>query len=77
MHPECYARPGPPRDTEQLGLQQDFDAFVRQQFPKRIRYVRVFSLQEVRATLDDRDPAAEPPHGLGEFQADVTAAEDD
>ena len=27
--------------------------------------------------LDDRDAAAEAPHRLGEFQADVTAAEDD
>jgi hypothetical protein len=30
-----------------------------------------------RAVLDDRDAAAEPPHGLDEFQADVAAAEDD
>src|SRR5262245_53562326 len=74
---KCYRRAATPRDAEHLGLQQDFDAFVRQQFPKRVRYVRIFPLAESRTVLDDRHAAAEAPHRLGEFQADVAAAEDD
>ncbi len=41
------------------------------------RHVRIFPVEKARAALDDRDAAAEPPHRLGEFQADVAAAEDD
>ena len=58
-------------------MQQDFDALVRHQLPQRVRHVRIFPFEEARAALDDRDAAAEPPHRLGEFQADVAAAEDD
>ena len=42
-----------------------------------VRHVGIFPLEQARAALDDRDAAAEPPHRLGEFQADVAAAEDD
>ena len=58
-------------------LQQDLDALILHQLQKTGRHIGVFPFEEPRAALDDRDAAAEPPHGLGEFQADVAAAEDD
>ena len=69
--------PERPVTLQHLGLQQDFDALVRHQLQQRVRHVGVFPFEEPRAVLDDRDAAAEPPHRLGEFQADVAAAEDD
>jgi hypothetical protein len=58
-------------------LQQHVDALVFHQLPERVGHVGVLSFEQPRAVLDDRDAAAEAPHGLGEFQADVAAAEDD
>ena len=76
-HPEWTPLARTARDVQHLGSQQDLDALVLHQLQQRIRHVRVFPFEQPRAALDDRDPAAEPPHRLGEFQADVTAAEND
>ncbi len=74
---EDYAVARTALDLAHLGLQQDFDSLVLHQFQNRLRDVAVFAVEQARAALNDGHAAAEPPHGLGEFQTDVAAAEND
>src|SRR5262249_49439348 len=61
-HPETHKAPPPP---------------ARRRPPRGARPVRTPPFQGRGAVLDDRAAAAEPPHRLGELQADVAPAEDD
>src|SRR5258708_5538430 len=64
-------------DPEHLGPKLDFDFFGTEDAPDFFRDVRILAAEELRPVLDDGDAAPEATVRLGEFEADVPAAEDD
>ena len=62
-------------DADGIRLQQDLNAILAQNFGYRIRYVGILAAQQPLASLHDRDPAAEAPEHLAEFQSDVPPAQ--
>src|SRR5215471_14790668 len=66
--------------TADLGhphAEQNVDALVAEEFEEGFADIRVFAGGELRSSLDEGDLAAKSPHGLTEFECDVTAAQDD
>src|SRR4029077_12860090 len=74
-NPNLHALTGEALDAADLGGSDDLDAFVSEELFNLLGCVRVMAFQELRAMLNDRYPAAEAAIGLGEFKADVTAAD--
>ncbi len=64
-------------EGDALGVEADVDAFGFEDLFDGRGYVFVFMRDEARAFFDDGDFAAEAAEDLGEFEADVAAADDD
>ena len=74
---EAHALSGPPLDLERLGRKENLDPFVGEELPDGVRDVGVLPAGQLRPVLDHRHAAAETAVSLGEFEADVAAAEHD
>src|SRR5262249_45579067 len=64
-------------DVEHVGPDKDVDPFGTEDAADFFGNVRVLAGEELWPVLDHGDAAAEAPVRLGEFEADVAAAEDD
>ena len=64
-------------EADALRVRAHLDTLVLDDLPDRGRHVFVLAADEPLPHLDDRDLGAEAPKHLTEFEADVTAADDD
>src|SRR5207253_2092443 len=71
------AVPGAPLRVDHVGREQDLDPFAAEDPPQLGRHVRILAAEKVFSVVDDGHTASEAAVGLGEFEADVSAAEDD
>jgi hypothetical protein len=77
VHAHANALPASPLHPEDVGGEKDLDLFAREDVPDFVGDVRVLATQELRPVLDKGHAAAEAAVGLGKFEADIPAAEDD
>ena len=63
-------------EADALGVQADIDAFALEDLLDRGGDILVFARDQARRHFDDRDLAAEAAEHLGEFEADIAAADD-
>ncbi len=62
-------------DPVDMGARRDVDSLVLAKLVKRGRDVLIFPVGQTPISVQDGYPAAETAHGLGQFEADITAAE--
>ena len=74
---EADALSGPPLDPEHLGRKENLDPFVTEEPPDGVRDVGILPADQLRPVLDHRHAAAETAVSLGQFEADIAAAEHD
>src|SRR5262249_40050212 len=76
LHQQTDALTRSPLRANDVGSQKDFDLFGGKEAAKFLGDFRVLGAEELRPVLDHRNAAAEALVRLGEFEADIPAAED-
>ena len=58
----------------QVGICHSDNAFILEELRHRLGNVLIFAVDQAIIPFHDGDAAAQAPHGLGKFQADIAAA---